>query len=70
MKKIFNHKTVWMTALAGILTATSCTKDFDEMNTSPNSPTAIGPQYLLPTGNRNGDRPLLGTPDPFRAYQH
>ncbi|MEO6285096.1 MAG: SusD/RagB family nutrient-binding outer membrane lipoprotein [Dyadobacter sp.] len=50
MKKIFNHKTVWMTALAGILTATSCTKDFDEMNTSPNSPTAIGPQYLLPTG--------------------
>ncbi|NIJ53208.1 SusD/RagB family nutrient-binding outer membrane lipoprotein [Dyadobacter arcticus] len=50
MKNIFNHKTIWMTALAGVLTATSCTKDFDEMNTSPNSPTAIGPQYLLPTG--------------------
>jgi len=50
MKNILNHKTIWMTALAGILTATSCTKDFDEMNTSPNAPTAIGPQYLLPTG--------------------
>jgi hypothetical protein len=50
MKKIFNHKTIWMTALAGALSVTSCTKDFDEMNTSPNSPTAIGPQYLLPTG--------------------
>ncbi|CAG5068356.1 hypothetical protein DYBT9623_01086 [Dyadobacter sp. CECT 9623] len=50
MKNILNHKTIWMTALAGILTASSCTKDFDEMNVSPNSPTAIGPQYLLPTG--------------------
>ncbi|TLU99304.1 SusD/RagB family nutrient-binding outer membrane lipoprotein [Dyadobacter luticola] len=50
MKKILTHKTIWMTALAGILTASSCTKDFDDMNTSPNSPTAIGPQYLLPTG--------------------
>ena len=50
MKNILNHKTIWMTALAGLLTATSCTKDFDEMNTSPNAPTAIGPQYLLPTG--------------------
>jgi len=50
MKNIFNHKTIWVTALAGILTATSCTKDFDEMNVNPNAPTAIGPQYLLPTG--------------------
>lgn len=50
MKNILNHKTIWITALAGILTATSCTKEFDEMNTSPNAPTAIGPQYLLPTG--------------------
>jgi hypothetical protein len=49
MKRIF-HKTIWITAMAGILTATSCTKDFDEMNTNPNSPTAVGPQYLLPTG--------------------
>jgi hypothetical protein len=50
MKNILNHKTIWATALAGILTATSCTKDFDEMNVSPNDPTSIGPQYLLPTG--------------------
>lgn len=26
----------------------SCTGDFDEMNTDPNSPTNISPQYLLP----------------------
>lgn len=50
MKNIFSHKTIWMAAIAGMLTATSCTKEFDEMNTSPNNPTAIGPQYLLPTG--------------------
>ena len=50
MKNILNHKTIWIAAMAGILTATSCTKEFDEMNTSPNAPTAIGPQYLLPTG--------------------
>ena len=50
MKNIFNHKTIWVTALAGVLTATSCTKDFDELNVNPNAPTAIGPQYLLPTG--------------------
>ncbi|MGV3557471.1 SusD/RagB family nutrient-binding outer membrane lipoprotein [Larkinella arboricola] len=33
----------------GVLTlAGSCTKDFDEMNVSPNDPTSISPQYLLP----------------------
>jgi hypothetical protein len=50
MKNILNHKSIWITALAGILTATSCTDDFDKMNANPNSPTAIGAQYLLPTG--------------------
>lgn len=50
MKNILNHRTIWVTTLASILTATSCTKDFDEMNTNPNAPTAIGAQYLLPTG--------------------
>ncbi|OJV20180.1 MAG: hypothetical protein BGO21_12445 [Dyadobacter sp. 50-39] len=50
MKSILTHKNIWMTALAGALSITSCTKDFDSMNVSPNSPTAIGPQYLLPTG--------------------
>lgn len=50
MKNILTHKNIWATALAVIVTASSCTKDFDDMNTSPNSPTAIGPQYLLPTG--------------------
>ncbi|MFD1144899.1 SusD/RagB family nutrient-binding outer membrane lipoprotein [Larkinella insperata] len=33
----------------GVLTlAGSCTKDFDEINISPNDPTSISPQYLLP----------------------
>lgn len=50
MKNIFNHKTIWVSALAGILTATSCTKDFDEMNVNPNAPTTVSPQYLLPSG--------------------
>lgn len=33
----------------GLMTlAGSCTSEFDEMNVSPNDPTAISPQYLLP----------------------
>src|SRR5688572_9747115 len=28
--------------------ATSCTGDFEEMNTNPNKPTEVAPQYLLP----------------------
>lgn len=31
-----------------ILVASSCTKEFDKMNTDPNNPTAIGAQYLFP----------------------
>lgn len=30
-----------------LLAFVGCTKSFDALNTSPNSPTAIGPQYLL-----------------------
>ncbi|GAB2787131.1 SusD/RagB family nutrient-binding outer membrane lipoprotein [Rhabdobacter roseus] len=50
MKRILNYKMVCATALAGLLTISSCTDGFDKMNTDPNSPTAIGAQYLLPTG--------------------
>ncbi|WP_273212652.1 SusD/RagB family nutrient-binding outer membrane lipoprotein [Runella zeae] len=35
-------------SLALILTATSCTEKFDEMNVDPNNPTKISAQYLLP----------------------
>lgn len=35
-------------SLAMILTATSCTSEFDEMNVDPNNPTKISAQYLLP----------------------
>jgi len=31
-----------------LLTVSSCTKEFDEMNIDPNNPTALSPQYLLP----------------------
>ncbi|GAA4452074.1 SusD/RagB family nutrient-binding outer membrane lipoprotein [Nibrella saemangeumensis] len=42
-------KTIKAILLMGVLLAGgSCTKEFDTMNTDPNNPTAIGPQYLLP----------------------
>ncbi|TDB65965.1 SusD/RagB family nutrient-binding outer membrane lipoprotein [Arundinibacter roseus] len=50
MKKYINSKLFTSFALASVLTISSCTEDFEEMNTDPNSPTAIGAQYLLPTG--------------------
>src|SRR5690606_39943156 len=37
--------TILVFCLAG-----ACTGDFDELNTNPNSPTAVGAQYLLPSG--------------------
>ena len=30
-----------------LLFSLSCTEDFEEINTNPNSPEAIGPQFLL-----------------------
>lgn len=50
MKRYINPKFVASFALAGVLSITSCTKHFDELNTNPNSPTQIGAQFLLPTG--------------------
>ncbi|HEV7347835.1 SusD/RagB family nutrient-binding outer membrane lipoprotein [Telluribacter sp.] len=50
MKNLTSYKTLWALALASLLTISSCTDSFDAMNTNPNSPTAIGAQYLLPTG--------------------
>lgn len=41
----------------GLVVLGSCTKDFNALNTDPNNPTAISPQYLLPTGiERSIDR--------------
>ena len=31
-----------------LITVGSCTSDFEEMNTNPNKPTEVSPQYLLP----------------------
>ncbi len=50
MKRYIDPKFITSLVLAGVLSLTSCTKDFDEMNTNPNSPTSIGAQYLLPSG--------------------
>ncbi len=48
--RYLNPKFVASLALVSVLSITSCTKDFDDINTNPNSPTTIGAQYLLPTG--------------------
>src|SRR3989337_1373103 len=34
--------------IAGFLAVVSCTGDFEEMNTNPNKPISVSPQYLLP----------------------
>jgi len=47
MKKIA-YKPIAL-ALTALLSANSCTKDFDDLNTNPNSPLAVKAQYLLPT---------------------
>lgn len=50
MKRFLNHKITGSLALATLLSISSCTEDFDAINTNPNSPTTIGAQYLLPMG--------------------
>ena len=50
MKSYINPKTFASLFLAGTLSISSCTKEFDDINTNPNSPTTIGAQYLLPSG--------------------
>lgn len=34
--------------ITGFLTVVSCTGDFEEINTNPNKPISVSPQYLLP----------------------
>jgi hypothetical protein len=38
----------FIATLALLITVGSCTSDFEEMNTNPNKPTEVSPQYLLP----------------------
>ncbi|MBC7921626.1 MAG: SusD/RagB family nutrient-binding outer membrane lipoprotein [Ferruginibacter sp.] len=53
--KALNYLSILFLALG--LVMISCTKDFNQMNTDPNNPVAIGAQYLLPTGiERSVDR--------------
>ncbi len=48
MKK-FTYKTAIL-GLAALFISSSCTKEFDEINSNPNSPTAVKAQYLLTMG--------------------
>lgn len=41
------HRYILLT-LAGLMAISSCTNDFDEINTNPNDPTSISPQFILP----------------------
>ena len=43
------YKSLILGVLA-IFTTNGCTKEFDEMNVNPNSPTAVKAQYLLTMG--------------------
>ncbi|RYU94833.1 SusD/RagB family nutrient-binding outer membrane lipoprotein [Emticicia agri] len=43
-----SYKILVSIAVAMSLSLNSCTEEFDEMNTDPNNPTSISPQYLLP----------------------
>jgi hypothetical protein len=47
--KRFPFKIALSVALVSVLSISSCTDHFDELNTDPNNPTNIGAQYLLPT---------------------
>ena len=47
---IVNISKRWPALLASVALIMSCTGEFDEINTNPNSPTNVGAQYLLPTG--------------------
>lgn len=43
------NKIIYSLAFLGLFSSiSSCTSDFDKMNTDPNNPTAIGAQYLFP----------------------
>ncbi len=45
---IYGTKKYVFSLLAVFALGSSCTKEFDKMNTDPNNPTAIGSQFLLP----------------------
>jgi hypothetical protein len=49
-----------LTILGLIALASGCTKDFDEINTNPNSPTAVNSGLLLPQIQRDMMNALLG----------
>lgn len=48
MKKI-SYKSLAL-VLTGVLSLNSCTKDFEELNSNPNSPTLVKAQYILTSG--------------------
>lgn len=43
----FRHLTVWTLAMFILLITTSCTKDFEDINTNQNAPSSVQPSLLL-----------------------
>ena len=42
-----NKQIFFLVGLIGALVFTGCRKDFEEINTNPNEPTAVSPGFLL-----------------------
>ena len=64
--KMKMNRTTYRKLAAGALLAiglgvAGCTEDFTALNTNPNAPTAVGVQYLLPSGIVDAVSDLLGT---------
>jgi hypothetical protein len=47
MKYLINIKSLMLAAVL-LLASTACDEDFEEINTNPNAPVEVDPQYLLP----------------------
>lgn len=55
-----NIKTFVLTAFILTLSLTACDKDFEEINTNPNSPETVSPALLLPTVIRSSANEIAG----------
>src|SRR5262245_35255329 len=46
LKNLFSWRTASVVLISGIILATSCTKDFDNINTNPSALARLGPSEL------------------------
>ena len=47
-----NKQIFFLVGLIGALAFTGCRKDFEEINTNPNEPTAVSPGFLLTSAQK------------------